>query len=63
MLVGKSKSASTDMFKTLLAVALAAVLTLVSAQTITGQYDCLPAGAYTLCQNLWGECTSNNFWS
>ncbi|KAI0823268.1 concanavalin A-like lectin/glucanase domain-containing protein [Trametes gibbosa] len=26
-----------------------------SAQTITGQYDCLPAGAYTLCQNLWGE--------
>ncbi|KAJ6497562.1 hypothetical protein C8R45DRAFT_983415 [Mycena sanguinolenta] len=26
-----------------------------SAQTITGQYDCLPAGGYTLCQNLWGE--------
>ncbi|KAG6896171.1 hypothetical protein C0992_009865 [Termitomyces sp. T32_za158] len=24
------------------------------AQTITGQFDCLPAGAYTLCQNLWG---------
>ncbi|KAF8829374.1 hypothetical protein HHX47_DHR3001067 [Lentinula edodes] len=26
-----------------------------SAQTITGQYDCLPAGDFTLCQNLWGE--------
>ncbi|KXN85830.1 Endoglucanase-1 [Leucoagaricus sp. SymC.cos] len=25
-----------------------------SAQTISGQYDCLPAGSYTLCQNLWG---------
>ena len=44
----------------------ASLLTLAAsaaAQTITGQYDCLPAGAYTLCQNLWGECTSNNFWS
>ncbi|KAJ7270068.1 endocellulase [Mycena haematopus] len=26
-----------------------------SAQTITGQYDCLPAGGFTLCQNLWGK--------
>ncbi|KAI0088696.1 endocellulase [Irpex rosettiformis] len=25
------------------------------AQTIEGQYDCLPAGSFTLCQNLWGE--------
>ncbi|KAF9022279.1 glycoside hydrolase family 12 protein [Hymenopellis radicata] len=24
------------------------------AQTISGQFDCLPAGSYTLCQNLWG---------
>ncbi|KAI0747557.1 endocellulase [Fomes fomentarius] len=23
--------------------------------TLTGQYDCAPAGAYTLCQNLWGK--------
>ena len=46
------------MFKPLLTVALAAVVTLVSgAQTIAGQYDCIPAGAYTLCQNLWGEGT------
>ncbi|KAF7351031.1 Xyloglucan-specific endo-beta-1,4-glucanase A [Mycena sanguinolenta] len=28
-----------------------------SAQTITGQYDCLPAGGYTLCQNLWGKAS------
>ncbi|KAI0261256.1 endocellulase [Gloeopeniophorella convolvens] len=27
----------------------------VVAQTITGQYDCEPAGQYTLCQNLWGK--------
>ena len=26
-----------------------------SAQTISGQYTCEDAGAYTLCQNLWGE--------
>ncbi|KAJ6589941.1 endocellulase [Mycena vulgaris] len=25
-----------------------------AAQTITGQFDCLPAGGFTLCQNLWG---------
>ncbi|KAF5384524.1 hypothetical protein D9757_006504 [Collybiopsis confluens] len=25
-----------------------------SAQTITGQFSCLPAGQYQLCQNLWG---------
>ncbi|KAF8918184.1 endocellulase [Mucidula mucida] len=24
------------------------------AQTISGQFDCLAAGSYTLCQNLWG---------
>ena len=37
----------------------ASLLTLAAsaaAQTITGQYDCMPAGDYTLCQNLWGEC-------
>lgn len=26
-----------------------------SAQTISGQYSCLSAGQYQLCQNLWGE--------
>ena len=26
-----------------------------SAQTISGQYTCEDAGAYTLCANLWGE--------
>ncbi|KAJ7594872.1 endocellulase [Mycena floridula] len=25
-----------------------------SAQTIKGQFDCMPAGAFNLCQNLWG---------
>ncbi|KAF7362309.1 Xyloglucan-specific endo-beta-1,4-glucanase A [Mycena venus] len=25
-----------------------------AAQTITGAFDCLPAGGFTLCQNLWG---------
>ncbi|KAJ6593402.1 endocellulase [Mycena capillaripes] len=29
-----------------------------AAQTISGQFDCLPAGGFTLCQNLWGKCTS-----
>ncbi|KAI0345508.1 endocellulase [Trametopsis cervina] len=29
--------------------------TVCNAQTITGQYDCMPAGAFTLCQNLWGK--------
>lgn len=29
--------------------------TLCSAQTLSGQFSCLPAGEYTLCQNLWGE--------
>ncbi|KIP07934.1 glycoside hydrolase family 12 protein [Phlebiopsis gigantea 11061_1 CR5-6] len=43
------------MFKFLLALGLASLLKLVSAQTISGQYDCMPAGDYTLCQNLWGE--------
>ncbi|KAF5384308.1 hypothetical protein D9615_003098 [Tricholomella constricta] len=27
----------------------------VVAQTISGPFDCLPAGQYTLCQNLWGR--------
>ncbi|KAI0775594.1 endocellulase [Trametes elegans] len=36
--------------------ALVAIAASASAQqTINGQYDCIPAGAYTLCQNLWGE--------
>ncbi|KAL5514508.1 hypothetical protein ACEPAG_2597 [Sanghuangporus baumii] len=26
----------------------------VLAQTISGRFDCLPAGGFTLCQNLWG---------
>lgn len=33
---------------------LALVATGAFAQTISGQFDCLPAGQYTLCQNLWG---------
>ncbi|KAI0369402.1 endocellulase [Pilatotrama ljubarskyi] len=40
-------------FSTLFAVV--AIAASASAQLITGQYDCLPAGAYTLCQNLWGK--------
>ncbi|KAJ7125186.1 endocellulase [Mycena epipterygia] len=36
-------------------VALSCLLGLGTAQTISGQYDCLPAGGFTLCQNLWGE--------
>ncbi|KAJ7653826.1 endocellulase [Mycena rosella] len=37
-------------------VALSCLLSLgATAQTIAGQYDCLPAGGFTLCQNLWGE--------
>jgi xyloglucan-specific endo-beta-1,4-glucanase len=28
---------------------------LANAQTISGRFDCLPAGSYTLCQNLWGS--------
>ncbi|KAF9463183.1 endocellulase [Collybia nuda] len=35
-------------------VAISALLSLSSAQTISGSTDCLPAGGYTLCQNLWG---------
>ncbi|KAI0738879.1 endocellulase [Daedaleopsis nitida] len=34
---------------------LVAVAASAGAQTITGQFDCMPAGAYTLCQNLWGK--------
>ncbi|KAI1789967.1 endocellulase [Ganoderma leucocontextum] len=32
-----------------------AVATSATAQTLTGQFDCMPAGQFTLCQNLWGE--------
>ncbi|KAI0698113.1 endocellulase [Cytidiella melzeri] len=36
--------------------ALASLATTVChGQTIAGQFDCMPAGAFTLCQNLWGE--------
>ena len=41
---------------------LVAVAASAAAQTISGQYDCMPAGAYTLCQNLWGRCTSSQFY-
>ena len=34
---------------------LVALVASASAQTLTGQYSCAPAGSYTLCQNLWGE--------
>ncbi|KAH8110276.1 endocellulase [Phellopilus nigrolimitatus] len=27
----------------------------VVAQTISGDFDCMPAGDFTLCQNLWGS--------
>ena len=37
-------------------VTLATVTASATAQTLTGQYDCTPAGEFTLCQNLWGEC-------
>lgn len=29
-----------------------------SAEVLTGAFDCLGAGAYTLCQNQWGARTS-----
>ena len=41
--------------------ALVAVAASATAQTISGQYDCEPAGAYTLCQNLWGKSTYDAF--
>ncbi len=31
------------------------------AQTISGETDCLPAGGFTLCQNLWGASTALSF--
>lgn len=34
---------------------IAALAAVASAQTITGAFDCEPAGAFTLCQNLWGR--------
>ncbi|KAJ7772073.1 endocellulase [Mycena maculata] len=36
-------------------VTLSCLFSLGLTQTITGQYSCLPAGEFTLCQNLWGE--------
>ncbi|KAJ7441475.1 endocellulase, partial [Mycena galericulata] len=36
-------------------VTLSCVFSLGASQVITGQNLCLPAGGYTLCQNLWGE--------
>ncbi|KAI0050777.1 glycoside hydrolase family 12 protein [Auriscalpium vulgare] len=33
----------------------ASIVATAAAQTISGQYDCLTAGNYQLCQNLWGE--------
>ncbi|KAF9010094.1 endocellulase [Cyathus striatus] len=35
-------------------IAISALVWRVSGQTISGQFDCLPAGGFTLCQNLWG---------
>ncbi|KAJ7450698.1 endocellulase [Mycena galericulata] len=35
-------------------VTLSCLLSLGASQTITIQNDCIPAGGYTLCQNLWG---------
>ncbi|VDC05072.1 unnamed protein product [Peniophora sp. CBMAI 1063] len=40
--------------KSLLAASIA-LAGIVSAQEISGQYTCEAAGAFTLCQNLWGE--------
>ena len=40
------------------AASVVALASFASAQTLTGAFDCLTAGAYTLCQNQWGasEC-------
>ncbi|KAJ7470243.1 endocellulase [Mycena galericulata] len=35
-------------------VTLSCLLSFGASQTITIQNDCIPAGGYTLCQNLWG---------
>lgn len=35
--------------------ALTTLATTVVGQLITGQYTCMAAGEFTLCQNLWGE--------
>ncbi|KAF9447744.1 glycoside hydrolase family 12 protein [Macrolepiota fuliginosa MF-IS2] len=43
------------LFKLSSAVFLSQLVALAGAQTISGQYDCVPAGSYTLCQNLWGK--------
>ncbi|KAF7315091.1 Xyloglucan-specific endo-beta-1,4-glucanase A [Mycena indigotica] len=41
------------LYSSIIIAALSVIAT--GAQTISGQYDCLPAGGYTLCQNLWGK--------
>ena len=40
------------------AAAVLALASVASAQTLTGAFDCLTSGVYTLCQNQWGasEC-------
>ncbi|KAJ3573362.1 hypothetical protein NP233_g2468 [Leucocoprinus birnbaumii] len=43
------------LFKLISLVVLSQISLLASAQTISGRFDCLPAGSYTLCQNLWGS--------
>lgn len=35
----------------------ASVFTSVVGQTISGRLDCIPAGSYNLCQNLWGSAS------
>ncbi|KAJ7072698.1 endocellulase [Mycena amicta] len=39
----------------LISLVAATLIGISNAQTISGQFDCLPAGGYTLCQNLWGQ--------
>ncbi|PSR70920.1 hypothetical protein PHLCEN_2v13192 [Hermanssonia centrifuga] len=43
------------MIRFLLSLTAAALVAVVSGQTLTGAFDCMAAGDYTLCQNLWGE--------
>ncbi len=45
------------MIRFLLSLTAAALVAVVSGQTLTGAFDCMAAGDYTLCQNLWGERT------
>ncbi|KXN81679.1 putative xyloglucan-specific endo-beta-1,4-glucanase A [Leucoagaricus sp. SymC.cos] len=43
------------LYKLLSLTVIAQLSVLATAQTISGRFDCLPAGSYTLCQNLWGS--------